>query len=268
MATPIKDFVRQVLAENSRDINLLTAIRYGWDRRTAYPNHARWRRRTTRAHAVWEETIDKFIELLADDDGVHVERHYDTVSFIFDDAVLLRLKKADTMLRSRNVQTALSDLFDDHDVDALPGFAGLQRVEAVYVLNRFETRIDWAGVVATDQHEVPVEFRVDGCPLQTMSSSFRCGQDEHSFACQAARTEYGHRRGRKTMGEGTVMPQQFNHYLLLLARQFREGSQSEVAAAAALNQGTIPGLKTALLPEGPSEENVRRIACGCFVVPV
>jgi hypothetical protein len=109
-----------------------------------------WRRKSTRAHAVWEEAVAKLIELLADDPGVHVENHHDTVSFIFDDKVLLRLKKADTTLRSSNVRTALADLFDVHDAD-LFGFRGLQRVEAVYVLNRFETKIAWAGIVATER---------------------------------------------------------------------------------------------------------------------
>lgn len=149
MPTPNENHVRQVLAKNGRDQKLLAALRHGWDRRKSYPNHARWRRKTTRAHAVWEEAVDRFIELLAGDRGVHVEAHHDTVSFIFEDTVLLRLKKADTTLRSRNVQTALSDLFDVHEVD-LFGFQGHQRVEAVYVLNRFETQIFWAGIVATD----------------------------------------------------------------------------------------------------------------------
>lgn len=55
------------------------------------------------------------------------------------------------------------------------------------------------------------------------------------------------------------MSQQFNHYLLLLARQYRERSQSEVAAAAGLNQGHYSRIENGLLPEGPSEDNVRRI---------
>lgn len=75
--------------------------------------------------------------------------HHDTVSFIFDDSVLLRFKKADIALRTSNVSTELADLFDDHTMD-LFGHRGLQRVEVVYVLNKFETEIIWTGVVATD----------------------------------------------------------------------------------------------------------------------
>jgi len=56
------------------------------------------------------------------------------------------------------------------------------------------------------------------------------------------------------------MPEAFNHSLLLLARQYREMSQSEVARASGLNQGHYSRIENGLLPEGPSEENVARIA--------
>src|ERR1700722_17300369 len=56
------------------------------------------------------------------------------------------------------------------------------------------------------------------------------------------------------------MPEPFNHSLLLLARQYRERSQSEVARAAGLNQGHYSRIENGLLPEGPSPENVKRIA--------
>ena len=56
------------------------------------------------------------------------------------------------------------------------------------------------------------------------------------------------------------MPEPFNHSLLLLARQYREKSQSEVARAAGLNQGHYSRIENGLLPEGPSPENVKRIA--------
>lgn len=56
------------------------------------------------------------------------------------------------------------------------------------------------------------------------------------------------------------MPEEFNHSLLLLARQYRERSQSEVAKAAGLNQGHYSRIENGLLPEGPAPENVKRIA--------
>ena len=56
------------------------------------------------------------------------------------------------------------------------------------------------------------------------------------------------------------MAEAFNHTLLLLARQYREGSQSEVARAAGLDQGHYSRIENGLLPEGPSEDSVARIA--------
>jgi len=50
------------------------------------------------------------------------------------------------------------------------------------------------------------------------------------------------------------------HVLLLLARQYRERSQSEVARGAGLNQGHYSRIENGLLPEGPSPDNVARIA--------
>jgi hypothetical protein len=71
------------------------------------------------------------------------------VSFIFDDAVLVRLKKATVSLHTSNYPTPTAELFHDPDVD-LFGFSGLQRVEAVYVPNRFDTDIIWTGITAHD----------------------------------------------------------------------------------------------------------------------
>jgi len=56
------------------------------------------------------------------------------------------------------------------------------------------------------------------------------------------------------------MQQTFNHRLLLLARQYREKSQSEVAQAAGLNQGHYSRIENGLLPEGPPDDSVARIA--------
>lgn len=52
----------------------------------------------------------------------------------------------------------------------------------------------------------------------------------------------------------------FNPALLLLARQYRSANQSDVAKAAGLNQGHYSRIENGLVPEGPSAENIRRIA--------
>lgn len=56
------------------------------------------------------------------------------------------------------------------------------------------------------------------------------------------------------------MAAQFNEALLLLARQYRDRSQAEVAEASGLNQGHYSRIENGLLPDGPSEDNVARIA--------
>jgi len=56
------------------------------------------------------------------------------------------------------------------------------------------------------------------------------------------------------------MPGNFNYQLLALARQYRERSQSEVARAAGLTQGHYSRIENGLLPEGPSDESVAKIA--------
>jgi hypothetical protein len=142
----LKEFVQRVLAEHGRGNKIRRAINYaaakaktdakGW-----------WRRKSTRRGMFWEDAVDKLIELLADDPDAQIADHHDTVSFIFDDAVLVRLKKADISLRTCNYPTPTAELFHMHQAD-LFGYAGLQRVEAVYIPNQFDTDIIWSGIIA------------------------------------------------------------------------------------------------------------------------
>ena len=53
---------------------------------------------------------------------------------------------------------------------------------------------------------------------------------------------------------------EFNHCLLSLARLYRGKSQSDVAVASKINQGHYSRIENGLLPDGLSDENVRRIA--------
>lgn len=147
MSKPLKEYVQQVLAEHERGEKIRLAFEYANAVVNATPESVNWRRKGTRRAIFWEAAVDKLIELTADDPGLHVVEHLDTVSFIFDDAVLLRLKKANLTLHTSNYPTPTAELFDVHEVD-LFGFTGLQRVEAVYIPNHFETDIVWCGVVA------------------------------------------------------------------------------------------------------------------------
>jgi hypothetical protein len=159
MAKPVKSIVQATLAQNGRDAKLLAAMEYGWARRTAHPDHLKFRRKTTRAELVWEATVDKAVELFIGDAGVRPVEHHDTMSFIFDNRVLLRFKKADLNLKTSNIPTLLADMFHEHDAD-LFGYRGLQRIEAVYVLEAFERGMAWAGIVARDNNTVLWHFEL------------------------------------------------------------------------------------------------------------
>jgi Zn-dependent peptidase ImmA (M78 family)/transcriptional regulator with XRE-family HTH domain len=63
------------------------------------------------------------------------------------------------------------------------------------------------------------------------------------------------------------MADPFNPGLLLLARQYRGKSQAEVAQRTGLTQGHYSRIENGLLPNGPSDETVRRIADGLGFPP-
>lgn len=151
LSTPLKEYVQQVLAEHGRGEKIRQALEYANAAVMALAANAAWRRKGTRRAIFWELAVDRLIELTQGDPGLYVHEHHDTVSFIFDDAVLVRLKKADMGLHSSNYPTPLAQLFHEHEAD-LFGFAGLQRVEAVYIPNSFDTDIIWTGIVARDRH--------------------------------------------------------------------------------------------------------------------
>ena len=106
------------------------------------------------------------------DPGVHIQRHLDTISFVFDDVVLLRIKKANLELKTSNYPTELAGLFYQHQTD-LFGFPGVQRVEAAYVLNRFETEVDWVGIVAWNAHRQLWHFELPEPQTVTPISSLQ-----------------------------------------------------------------------------------------------
>ena len=163
MPKPLKEYVQQVLAEHNRSAEIRDALYFGSEAVKAQPDNGWWRRKSTRRHQFWENAVARLIELTADDPGVQVVRHHDTVSFIYDDAVLVRLKKADYTLHSSNYPTEMAELFHVHRAD-LFGHPGLQRVEAVYIPNRFETDIIWTGIIAREAHASLWHFELVDTP--------------------------------------------------------------------------------------------------------
>lgn len=151
MPKPLQDFFKQVLAEHDRGDKIRQSFDFAMAKVSKMPDNALWRRVGTRRALMWEYSVDKLIELTAKDRGLRRLDHHDTVSFIWDEAILVRLKKASMSLHTSNYPTPMADLFDNHDAD-LFGFIGLQRAEAVYVPNRFDTGIIWSGIVAHNEN--------------------------------------------------------------------------------------------------------------------
>jgi len=159
MPTPHEPTVRKILKDRGRDVTLRRALEDAFETVKANPDKRWWRRKTTTAELVWEHTVENAAAAFADDPGIRVVHHHDTVSFLIDDAVLVRIKKANLQLQTRNYPTQQALQFHEHDVD-LFGHPGMQRVEAVYVPNRFETDIDWIGIVANDQNSILWQFEL------------------------------------------------------------------------------------------------------------
>lgn len=159
MPTPDEAKVTAVLNKNDRDIRCRQAVERAWEDCRKLPDRAWWRRKSTTAAIMWEQSIANVVEALEGDAGVKVIAHQDTTSFIFDDTVFLRFKRAGLSLLSSNYPTQLANLFHSHTRD-LFGFEGHHRVEIVHVFNRFQTELDWIGVVARDKKEVLWQFEL------------------------------------------------------------------------------------------------------------
>lgn len=162
MPTPDEDIVRSTLTKNGRDKLIRAAMANSWETfLEKYPERAWWRRKSTRAGLIWEYSVQNAIAALEDDPGFKPIAHDDTMSFVFDQQVLVRLKKADLELRTSNVQTLLASLFHAHEAQ-LPGLEDLQRVEAAYVLNQYQTQIEWIGIVARSRKRLLWKWELEG----------------------------------------------------------------------------------------------------------
>ncbi len=160
MPAPDETIVRRVLAQNERDVRIRSCIEKAWsDLKVKYADRAWWRRKSTTRAIMWENSVQAVLAELGTDEGVRPIPHDDTVSFIADDLVRFRLKKASLSLFTSNFPTPLADLFHRHDAD-LFGHIGHHRVEVVHVFNRYKTALDWIGVVAREKTEVLWKFEL------------------------------------------------------------------------------------------------------------
>lgn len=161
MPIPDEEIVRRVFSANGRESACRLAVENAWTTvKDGYPERVWWRRKSTRAGLMWEHSVNNAASLLESDSGVRVVPHHDTSSFIFDDIVLARFKKASIQLHTHNYPTLLATLFHQHDRDLLD-FEGHHRVEIAHVFNTFETGLDWIGVVARERKRVLWHFELE-----------------------------------------------------------------------------------------------------------
>lgn len=161
MPLPDETVVRRILATRDRGLLIGQAMDGAWATvMEKYPDRAWWRRKGTRAGLLWEHAVQGAIDRLDGDPGFKPVPHDDTLSLVFDQLVLVRLKKANLELRTSNYPTLLAMMFHEHEAK-LPGFDDVHRVEAAYVLNRFETGFVWSGIVARERSRLLWKFGFD-----------------------------------------------------------------------------------------------------------
>lgn len=160
MPIPDKDLVRKTLQRYDRDIVCRQAVEEAWEAVTSqYPSRAWWRRKSSTRALMWEHSVNNAVMAFDGSPGVNIISHNDTCSFIFDDTVLLRFKKASIQLISSNYPTLLAQFFHRHESD-LFGHEGHHRIEIAHVFNQFESKLDWIGAVARQDREVLWDFEL------------------------------------------------------------------------------------------------------------
>lgn len=103
----------------------------------------------SRACVVYDFIVQRAIAALADDKTVNVIRRDETVKFVFGGVVALRIKKANDKGLGSNIKTQATLGFVEQQQD-LPGVPGVHKVEMVYMLNQFQTKIEQVLVAARD----------------------------------------------------------------------------------------------------------------------
>ena len=158
---PNESVVREVLARHAWGMHCRGAVEDAWETvkneyATTLPS---FRRKSTRRALVWEHTIQNAVSRFEENPGVLVRPENDTYSFVFDETVKLRFKKANPKLFSSNYPTQLSLQFHTHDSD-LFGHKGLHRAEVLHVFDQTESKLDWVGVVGRNGNTILWSFEL------------------------------------------------------------------------------------------------------------
>jgi hypothetical protein len=143
-----EEVVRSVLAPY--ETGLFQAVHGAWDDwkalglggRLLFPARSR-------ACLVHDFIVQRASSGFGGDSAVRMIRQDETAKFVFANQILLRFKKADDNGLGSNIETQATLNFVEQQQE-LPGIPNVQKVEAVYVLNKLSTQIDRVVIVARD----------------------------------------------------------------------------------------------------------------------
>jgi hypothetical protein len=153
MPAPQQSQVESVLSAHEE--TLASVILEAWE--GSAPDRARHEFKRTHRCIVHDHAIRGARAALLGQPGVFIYEKHETAYFLFADAVALRIKKGDANGLGRNNPTQSSFAFTSADAEPweLPmGLPDVQRVDVVYILNDFETRIDAILVTGRDGNKV------------------------------------------------------------------------------------------------------------------
>lgn len=161
MSSLQKENFQKLLSKNGREDIIYNAVIGGWKDYQASSEFNKWKRKGTRASIVWERMIDRALGEFDGAEGINIVERDDTVSFVFDEVLLLRFKKGDSNKISSNYPTSLALSFHKPNKD-LFGYEGVRRAEVIYVLNDRETEIESVNIVARNGKSITWEFELLG----------------------------------------------------------------------------------------------------------
>lgn len=130
-----------------------------WQDWLATPNRGIYKYPRTRANIVFEYMIKHARQAFRDDKNVRELERNETSKFVMKGKVVFRFKKGNEQGISSNVPTFSALAYNDPQ-QTLISLPTIQRVDIVYVLNRFETLIDYVSIVARSAGDIAWSYDI------------------------------------------------------------------------------------------------------------
>jgi hypothetical protein len=140
MTVPTHDEAKAIISPE-RETGIVSAFEAAWNDWENCPDrghYSRWAR--TRANMVFERLAARLQEAFADDAGVRFHFKSETIKIVFDDVIVARVKKANSLGLGENIVTGAVTQFVEAQQE-IDGLNGLNKIEIVYVLSKFQTAI-------------------------------------------------------------------------------------------------------------------------------